>query len=145
MDLRYPIVAQAVVKTAEGQEVDFASKGSDQVCVETTKGQAYVFTDIPACIPVLAPTKLKLNEEGGTDQIHISWAGSKNATSYKLDRAVGNAPDNELIASDIAGTDFMHKSTDPKQVDQMTIKVTAVRADGRESDEGAIKTIRRLQ
>ncbi len=37
----------------------------------------------------------------------------------------------------IAGTHFDFKAPDLKQIDQMTLKVTAVRADGRESDEGA--------
>ena len=67
----------------------------------------------------------------------VSWTASADAASYKLYRAVGNAPDYELIASDIADTDFVYKASDLTQVDQMTLKVTALRADGRESDEGA--------
>ena len=42
-----------------------------------------------------------------------------------------------MIASDIKDTDFVYEAPDLKQIDQMTFKVTAVRADGRESDEGA--------
>jgi alpha-L-fucosidase 2 len=57
--------------------------------------------------------------------------------SYNLYRAVGNAPDYELISSDITDTDFIYKASDLKQIDQMTLKVTAVRADGRESDDGS--------
>ncbi|WP_246114711.1 glycoside hydrolase family 95 protein [Rubripirellula tenax] len=138
LDLRYPNVTQAVIKTSEGQAVDFALKGSDQVSIKTTKGQTYVFTDIPVCIPVIAPTNLQLNEEAGTDQIQFFWTGSANATSYKLYRAVGNAPDYELIAAEISGTDFAYQAPDLKTVDQVTFKVTAVRADGRESDQGSI-------
>ncbi|WP_231603601.1 glycoside hydrolase family 95 protein [Neorhodopirellula pilleata] len=144
LDLRYPNITQSVIKTASGQPVAFVHKGSDQVRIETVKGQAYVVTDIPTCIPVIAPTNLKISEETGTSQIQLSWTGSKNATSYKLYRAVGNAPDYELIAADITATDFTYQSPDLKQVDQMTIKVTAVRADGRESDGGA-RAIRLLQ
>jgi hypothetical protein len=50
---------------------------------------------------------------------------------------VGNAPDYELLASDIVNTNFVYKSTDLKSIEQMTLKVTAVGVDGRESDEGA--------
>ncbi|TWU31141.1 hypothetical protein Poly41_63320 [Novipirellula artificiosorum] len=137
LDLRYPNVAQAMIKTAEGQAVDFVAKGSDQVRIKTTKGQTYVVTDIPVCIPVIAPTNLKINKESAIDEIQLSWTGTANAASYKLYRAVGNAPDYELIASDITVTDFVYKSADLEQVDQMTIKVTAVHADGRESNQGA--------
>ena len=117
--------------------VDFVAKGSDQVSIKTAKGQTYVFTEIPICIPVIAPSNLKIDRDVVSDQIELSWTGSANAASYKLYRAVGNAPDYELVASDVEGTDFIYKAPDLKLFDQMTIKVTAVRADGRESDEGA--------
>lgn len=137
LELRYPNVGQAVIKTPKGQTVNFVAKGSDQVCIETTKGQAYVITDIPVCIPVIAPSNLKIDKDGAGNQITLSWTGSTDAASYKLYRAVGNAPDYELITSDVTGTDFVYQAPDLKQFDQMTLKVTAVRADGRESDEGA--------
>ncbi len=137
LELRYPNVAQAVIKTPAGQTVNFVAKGSDQVSIETTKGQTYVITDIPVCIPVIAPSNLKIDKDEAGNQIKLSWTGSSDAASYKLYRAVGNRPDYELITSDIAGTDFVYKAPDLKQIDQMTLKVTAVRIDGRESDEGA--------
>ena len=71
-----------------------------------------------------------------SDQIELSWTGSANAASYKLYRAVGNAPDYELVASNVTGTHFVYETPDLKQIGQVTFKVTAVRADGRESDEG---------
>jgi len=138
LELRYPNVAQAVIKTPAGQTVNFVAKGSDQVRIETTQGQTYVVTDIPVCIPVIAPSNLKIDRDVVRNQIKLSWTGSADAASYNLYRAVGNAPDYELIASDVAGTDFVYKAPDLKQFDQMTLKVTAVRADGRESDEGAM-------
>ena len=136
LELRYPNVAQAVIKTRDGQTVDFVAKGNDQVSIETTEGQTYVVTDIPAYTPVTAPAKLKIVEDLKS-QVELSWTGSANAASYNLYRAVGNAPDYDLIASNIKETDFVYKAPDLKQIDQMTLKVTAVRADGRESDEGA--------
>lgn len=134
--LRYPNVAKAVIKNADGKTVDFLAKGTDQISIETTKGQAYVVTEIPAYTPVAAPLNLKINKDGSS-QVELSWTGSADAASYNLYRAVGNAPNYELIASDIAGTNFVYKASDLIQIDQMTIKVTAVRSDGRESDEGA--------
>ncbi|WP_146602613.1 glycoside hydrolase family 95 protein [Novipirellula aureliae] len=137
LDLRYPNIAQAVIKTSDGQKVDFVAKGSDQVRIESSQGKTYVVTDIPVGIPVAAPSNLKFNKGGGSDPIELSWTGSPDAASYNLYRAVGNAPDYELVASDITDTDFVYQAPDLKQIDQMTLKVTAVRSDERESDEGA--------
>ena len=137
LDLRYPNVAKAVIRTADGQTIDFVADGSDQIRIETTKGQTYVVTEIPVYVSVKAPADLKVKEDAAADKIQLSWTGSTNATSYKLYRAVGNAPNYELIASDVMGTDFVYQVPDLKKVDQMTIKVTAVNAEGRESNEGA--------
>ncbi|MEI6891158.1 MAG: glycoside hydrolase family 95 protein [Pontiella sp.] len=133
--LRYPNVAQAVIQTSTGQTVDFVAKGTDQVSIETTQGQTYVVTNIPAYTPVAAPSNLKIVKDLKT-QLGLSWTGSADAKSYNLYRAVGNAPDYERIASDVADTRFVYKAADLKQLDQITFKVTAVRADGRESNEG---------
>jgi alpha-L-fucosidase 2 len=135
LKLRYPNIAKAVIKTPEGQTVEFAAKGSDLIGIKTTKGQIVVVTDIPACTPVIAPSNLKVDKDVKS-QIELSWSGSKDAATYNLYRAVGNAPDYEPIASNIKGTDFSYKASDLKQIDQMTLKVTAVRADGRESNAG---------
>ena len=135
LELRYPNVAKAVIKTADGQTVHFVAKGMDQIRIETTKGKTYVVTDMPVNIPVIAPSNLKIAKDVKT-QIELSWTGSADARSYSLYRAVGNAPDYELIASDIKDTSFTYKASDLQNLDQVTLKVTAVRADGRESDKG---------
>ena len=137
LTLRYPNVAKAVIKTSEGQTVDFVAQGTDLVSIKTTKGQTYVATEIPAFTPVATPSNLKIEKEGAGNQIELSWTGSADAASYNLYRAVGSAPDYELIASEVKGTGFVFKASDLKQIEQMTLKVTAVRADGRESDAGA--------
>lgn len=137
LELRYPKVAGAVIETEEGQTVDFIARGSDQVSIKTTRGQSYVVINIPVSIPVSPPSNLKIDPEDLSDQIELSWTASEDALSYKLYRAVGNAPDYELIASNVTGTNFVYEIPDLKQIGQMTFKVTAVRADGRESDEGA--------
>ncbi|MDQ8179567.1 glycoside hydrolase family 95 protein [Pelagicoccus sp. SDUM812005] len=137
LELRYPNVAQAAVKTAAGRKVDVNSRGRDRVSIETVKGQTYVFTKIPPYAPVAAPTELAVAEGRAKDQIKLSWTASEDAASYNLYRAVGNAPTYERIASDIKGSEFLYKASDLKQIGQMTLKVTAVRSDGRESSDGA--------
>ncbi len=136
LDLRYPNVALAVIRNADGQKVDFVAKGSDQIRIDTSKGQTYVVTEIPVYTPVTAPTNLKIDRNTAS-QVELSWAGSSDAAYYQLYRAVGNAPDYEPIASEIKDSRFIYKASDLIQIEQMTLKVTAVRADGRESAEGA--------
>ena len=115
----------------------FAATGTDQIRIQTTRGQTYVVTQIPAYTPVTAPTNLKIDRDDGGSQIGLSWTGSADAASYNLYRAVGSAPDYERVASAITGAGFVYQATDLKQIEQMTLKVTAVRADGRESAKGA--------
>ncbi len=135
--LSYPGVAKAAIKTSKGKNVKFLAKDDDLIRIETSKGQTYVITKIPLVHPVVAPANLKIVGHAAKDQVQLSWAASTDAASYNLYRAVGNAPDYELVASNVKETNFVYKAFDLNQISQMTIKVTAVRADGRESDEGA--------
>lgn len=137
LEFSYPNVAKAAIITSEGKKVDFKSKDSDHISIETVKGQRYVINAIPEYIPVQAPANLKLENNSAENKIQLSWVESKDAVFYNLYRAVGNAADYELVASKIKGTDFLYKASDIKQTSQMTFKVKAVRADGRESKEGA--------
>ena len=137
LELKYPNVAKATIKSSKGKTVDFVVKGNDQVSIESVKGQTYVFTDIPASTPVMAPSELSVDSTVVAPQIKLRWKASKDAASYKLYRAVGNAPSYELLASDVKDAHFVYKPKDIKELNQMTLKVTAVDADGRESDKGA--------
>ena len=49
---------------------------------------------------------------------------------------MGNEPHYELVASDIVDTNFVYEAPDLNTLEQITLKITAVRTDGRESDEG---------
>lgn len=136
MKLRYPNVAKAVIKTATGQTVEFAAQGTDQVSIKSAKGQTYVVTNIPAHTPVAAPSDLKVAKDLKT-QVGLTWTGSADAVSYNVYRAVGNAPGYEQIATGVKDTRLDYKASGLNQIEQITFKVTAVRADGRESREGA--------
>lgn len=136
LELRYPNVSRAVIKTIGGEAVEFVAQDSDQFSIETTKGQTYVITEIPAHVPVAAPTDLKIEDNGGK-QVGLSWSGSGDVVSYKLYRAVGNAPSYELVSADIEGTEFTYELPEADHDKQMTFKVTAIGDDERESVQGA--------
>jgi len=137
LEFRYPNVAKSIIKTAEGNTVNFLAKGSDFVTIKTIVGQTYVFSSIPEYVPVMAPSNLKIDEIASKDEIKLSWNASKDAESYNLYYAFGNSPDYELMASEIESTNFIYKASDISEISQMTFKITAVRNDGRESKEGA--------
>ena len=117
LKLRYPNVAKSVIKTTDGKNVNFVAKGSDEVSIETTKGGTYVVTNIPAYVPVTAPSNLKLSNDDKSDQIKLSWTGVPDAMSYNLYRASGSAPDYDLVASAVAGTSFLYRASDLQQFD----------------------------
>lgn len=137
LELRYPNVAKSDVKTATGKKVNFVSKGTDKISIESSKGQTYVVTNIPAHKPVSAPSELKLKQSSKREQVAIAWTPSADAKYYNVYRAVGNAPDYELIASGVRNNNFDYKATDLFKAKQVTLKVTTIRADGRESSKGS--------
>jgi hypothetical protein len=53
---------------------------------------------------------------------------------------VGSAPDYELIASGVEDTSYIYESADLEEVEQVTFRITAIAADGRES--GGTTTVR---
>lgn len=136
LQLGYPNVSKAVIQTADGKNVDFVVESTDQIQIESIKGETYVVTEIPTYVPVAAPEELEMTYIEGK-LIALSWSDVENVASYNLYRAVGNAPDYELIAGGLKDTDFSYRIEDLKNVEQMVFKVTAVRADGRESKKGA--------
>lgn len=140
LELRYPNVAKATIKTLKGQTVAFTTKSNNLISMETTAGETYVINNIPVHIPVAAPSNLKIETNITENEIRLSWNASDDAVSYKIYRAVGNAPNYELVASKIKGTDFVYKVDGLKQFEQMTIKVTAVNKNACESTIGATGT-----
>lgn len=134
--VRYPNVANAVIKTIKGDKVPFVNTGTDYVSINSQKGETYVFTQFPTYKPVGAPTKLYLKQAKQREQVVLSWTASTDAKTYNIYRAVENAPGYELVASNVSNTNFDYTATDLHQAEQVTLKITAVRADGRESRAG---------
>ena len=60
----------------------------------------------------------------------LSWQASKDAVSYNVYRAVGDQSTYELVAADVTATTY---AMDISLSDRMTLRVTAVGQDARES------------
>lgn len=136
LEIRYPELANAEIKTSKGKPVKFKAQGTDKVSIQSVKGESYVVTKIPSYTPVTAPSGLKLAQGVNREEVAVSWLANPDAKFYKVYRAVGNSPTYELIASDIKTNSFNYIAPDLKQAEQVTFKVTAVNANMRESAKG---------
>ena len=64
----------------------------------------------------------------------MAWEASPDAVSYKVYRAVNDQATYELIAENVTGTTYAYNPNDLKSGDQLILRVTAVNADGVESE-----------
>ncbi|MCL2488043.1 MAG: discoidin domain-containing protein, partial [Oscillospiraceae bacterium] len=138
--LKYFNIAGAVVKDSKGNTVSFTADGTDLISFPTVKGETYTVTDIPAFTKTAPPADLQLSTNSAGAQ--LSWNASPDAASYNVYVAEGSQPDYTLLANVGEELDF----TAPKNgtyaggfqfsptADQFTFRVTAVAADGRESE-----------
>ena len=137
----YPGLSDAVVRTEDGGKVSVTAEGQDRISFDTEKGQTYVISDIPAVKDPEAPSGLQAeSKELGME---LTWSGSSDAVSYRVYEAVNDAPDYTLVADDVKETNYLYPADDMaaiKAEDRVTMRVTAVSADGRES-EGATMQI----
>ena len=135
LKFRYPNIAKANIKTSDLNAVKFTATGDDLVTIETIQGQVYTFTNLASFQRVAPPSDLQV-ETGAANKISLRWNKSAGADSYKLYRAIQNAPGYELVQSGITAAELVYQPEDLKKINQMTLKVTAVKGD-RESEKGS--------
>ena len=131
---KYYGAANATVVDSKGNPVSFTSEGSDMIRFATTEGETYTITGLGEKVVVEKPAELAV-----TDNFDLSWVASPDAVSYKVYRAVNSQATYDLIAENVTGTTYSYNPTDLNAGDQVTIRVTAVNANGVESD--GIRTI----
>ena len=130
--------SNATVTDSKGNPVNFTVDNADQITFATTEGETYTITGLAAKPEVETPADLTI-----TDGFNLSWKASKDAVSYKVYRAVNSQATYDLIAENVTGTTYSYNPTDLNAGDQVTIRITAVNADGVESD--GIRTITWLE
>lgn len=131
----YPGLSDAVVRTEDGSEVCVTAEGQDRISFDTEKGQTYIISHIPAVKEPTAPSNLRA--ESKDQGMELSWSGSADAVSYRVYQAVNDAPDYTLTADDVKETSYLYPAEDMTEIkaeDRVTMRVTAVSADGRESE-----------
>ena len=122
-------VSGATVTDSKGNPVTFTVDSDNQITFDTMKGETYTVTGLEAKPEVETPADLTI-----TNGFNLSWKASADAVTYKVYRAVNDQATYELIAEDVTGTTYSYNPTDLNSGDQVTIRITAVNADGVESD-----------
>ncbi len=132
--VKYFNLSTAKVTDSKGNTVSFTVNDRDVITFATTPGETYTITNLSERVTVEAPADLTL-----TNGTKLSWEASPDAVSYKVYRAVNSQGTYELVADKVTGTTYTYVPTDLKAGDQLILRVTAVNADGVESD--GIRTI----
>ena len=129
--LKYAGIGNATVTDSQGKAVAFTRVGDDRISFATVKGETYRVTGLSAAVHTAKPGKLTLSAaEGG---IRLQWGASADAASYNVYRAVNDQATYTQIATGITGTDYVYAADDVKGSDRVTLRVTAVAANGCES------------
>jgi len=129
--LVYPNISGAVITDSMGNTVTVTAEGDDKVRFATTEGEIYTITNLPGHTQVTAPENLTCTVSGNT--MNLSWQASADAVSYNIYRALGDQATYALVASGITDTAYTYNPTDIDKSDRITLRVTAVGQDGRES------------
>lgn len=93
------------------------------------EGETYTITNLSAKPEVAALANLSV-----TADFQLSWKASPDAVSNKVYRAVNDQATYELVAENVTDTAYTYVPTDLNSGDQIILRVTAVNADGVESD-----------
>lgn len=130
-EVRYPELSKAVVRTVGGQHVAFKIVNRDQISFESVIGETYVITGIPKVAKIGDVNNLLIKDES-VDSVSLTWDVSPDAVSYKIYYAIESEPTYTYTTTTTAtnATVVIPAFASAKQV---TFRVTAVGANGRES------------
>ena len=129
----YPTITGAnVVRASDGKNVDYTVSGKDLITFDTTAGETYIISGFKAVEVPDAPAALNYTRVG-FGEFKLNWSKSENAVKYNVYVAVDNAPDYTLVATTTA-TGAKYQPTSENENTRTTFAVTAINADGTESE-----------
>ena len=121
-------ISSAKVTDSKGNTVAFTVEDRDIIRFATEKGETYTITEIPQKVTVAAPMNFTI-----TDGTKLNWKPSPDAVSYRIYQAVDSQPSYELVAENITDCSYVYDPKDIPDSSQIIIRLTAVNADGVES------------
>ena len=129
--VRYDDISLATVTDADGTPVAFESLDGDTISFETTAGQSYVISQIPAGLAVKAAPGNGLATSKGDGNVNLSWSTVDNAESYQVYRSVNFGQFYAL--AETTETNYTDLTADPA-LGKIYYKVSAI-VDGHETDQ----------
>ena len=134
--VKYPGIGSATVKDSKGNAVSYTKNANDMITFATTAGESYVISSIPAVEETASVTNLAISDTELVDENRkttLSWTASADAASYNVYYAVNDSADYTL-AGTTAETSYQIPAKFSSETDRVTYAVTALSADGVESD-----------
>ena len=132
LSVSYPSITGATVRTLDGKVVSYTVDGSNLISFDTEAGQTYVIYGFKAQQKPDAPKNFKYTRVD-FDPFNFTWTAVENAAKYNVYVAIESQPDYTLIGS-TEGTAFSYAPAEENANARMTFVVTAVNADGVESN-----------
>lgn len=124
--VKYDDISLATVTDLDGNPVAYECVDSDTISFDTTAGQSYVVSQIPAGLAVKAAPAGGLATRTGANNATLSWDAVENADSYKVYRSVNFGLFYEIAeTSELTYTD---KTADPA-LGEIYYKVSAMVGD----------------
>lgn len=136
--VRYPRIAEAMVRLGDGGSVPFRVVDKCTVEIDTQSGLTCIFTGIPQRETLPAPESISVSFPG----IAVKWMGcGMDNVRYNVYRNTRSAPGYEQVAIGLNGTEYVDNEADFGSEDYITYKVTACRPDGSGESDGPTRTI----
>ena len=131
LSVKYSGIASATVTDSKGKAIDYTVSANDVITFATEAGETYYFWGFTA---KNAPEKVEglTLESEALGSSELNWSASDDAVCYNVYVAKDDAPDYTLLATTRATTYTYERSK--RENARMTFAVTAVGADGSESE-----------
>lgn len=128
----YPNISKAKVTNVQGKQLSFKIENADLISLPTKKGDIIKINNIPEKSTINATDTFMITALD-EKSVELSWKAVTNAAYYKVYKAVGDAPDYELVADKIMEKKFQFQSANIAALGRTTFKVTSVDDKGTES------------
>lgn len=131
LSVYYPSITGAVVRTLDGETVNYTVDGNNLISFDTEVNETYIIYGFKEQIKPDAPGNFAYAREG-LEEFNFTWRAVEGAAKYNIYVAVESQPDYTLIGS-TEQTFFSYEPASDKNA-RMTFVVTAVSDESVESD-----------
>ena len=130
----YPTISNAsVVRTSDGEAVNYTVDASDRIFFDTEVGETYIISGFSAQEKMSAPSSLSIDRKDVFGKFTLNWASVTKADSYNVYVALENSPTYTLLGN-TKGTSFEYTASKENENARTTFAITAISSAGVESN-----------